>query len=268
MPHRFPQAPTRSFHRLVKIVRQLRRDCPWDRVQTHRSIRDALLEEAYEVVDALDSRSTSDLRDELGDLLLHIVMHSTIAEQEGEFTLDEVIEQISTKLVRRHPHVFGTRVAKTPAEVKRSWEEIKMEEGRMSALDGIPRAMPALQRALKTLQRSGDAGFQWRTADDAWHKVEEELTEFRSTHGSKRKREQEEELGDLLFALVNYARYLDLSPENALQKTIEKFRRRFHHIERHLNARGSSTRKATLEEMTQAWQQAKPGVRRRSARRR
>jgi len=251
--------PADPFRRFVRIVRRLRRDCPWDRRQTHRSLRHSLIEETYEVVHALDDDNLDELKAELGDLLLHVVMHATIAEQKGEFTLAEVLEGISDKLVRRHPHVFGTTEAGSADEVKHTWERLKMQEGRASRLQGIPARLPALQRALRMQQRAATVGFDWADARDVWAKVREELAELQATfkHGSPR--EREEEFGDFLFALVNLARFLKIHPEDALRQTNRKFERRFRFIERELHARGSSPERATLEEMDALWEKAKKG---------
>lgn len=257
MPTRYPQIPADEFRRFVQIVRRLRRDCPWDRKQTHRSLRESLIEETYEVIETLDDDDIGELKNELGDLLLHVVLHATIAEQSGEFTLRRVIESINEKLIRRHPHVFGTVKVKDDLEVKRNWETLKMAEGRTSLLDGVPRRMPALQRALRVQQRAARVGFDWKTHEEVWKKVREELEEVRETLGKRNGKKREEEFGDLLFALVNYARFLRVNPENALRDTIEKFTHRFRHIEQTLGNRGRDIRDSTLEEMDGLWNEAK-----------
>jgi tetrapyrrole methylase family protein/MazG family protein len=257
MTPRLRAIPAEAFRRFVMIVRRLRRDCPWDRRQTHRSLRHSLIEEAYEVVHAIEDDDPEELKSELGDLLLHVVMHATIAEQKGEFTLGDILEGISQKLVRRHPHVFGTARAGTADEVKQSWERLKMQEGRASRLQGIPSTLPALQRAIRMQQRAAKVGFDWSETPAVWAKVREELKELEETfeHGSPR--EREEEFGDFLFALVNLARFLKIHPEDALRQTNRKFERRFRFIERALQARGSSPEEATLEEMDALWEMAK-----------
>jgi len=238
-------------------VRRLRRDCPWDRKQTHRSLRDALIEEAYEVVEALDLNDRGELREELGDLLLHIAMHATIAEQASEFTLKNVLTDISDKLIRRHPHVFGKKRARTANDVKKNWEALKMGEGRTSVLDGVPRWLPALQRAQRVQERTARVGFDWKRKADVWKKVREEMEELRRELDGVSARRREEEFGDLLFALVNYARFVGVNPENALRATVEKFTRRFQHIERELGKHGKDVRTSTLEEMDGLWNEAK-----------
>ena len=195
---RHPEVPRDEFARLLLIVRRLRKECPWDRKQTHRSLRESLIEETYEVIDALDRRNTGELMRELGDLLLHVAMHATIAEQEGEFTVADVLKEISAKLIRRHPHVFGTQRARDAGQVLKNWERLKMKEGRRSVLDGVPPALPALQRALRVQQRASSHGFDWKKRHDVWVKVREEVGELHQAilRGSAKRRE--EEFGDLL----------------------------------------------------------------------
>jgi len=267
MPKPYPPIPTADFQAFVRVVRRLRRDCPWDRKQTHKSLRHALIEETYEVVQALDDGDMRELSKELGDLLLHVVLQATIAEQNGEFLLREVLAQETEKLIRRHPHVFGTTKVKNSEEVKQNWERLKMKEGRTSVLEGIPRYMPALIRALRVQQRAAKVGFDWENEDQVWKKVREELEEVREALRGKKHVKREEEFGDLLFALVNYARFLRINPENALRGTIEKFTSRFHYIEAQLAKKGKTAHDSTLEEMDELWEQAKKKKRLRARRR-
>ncbi len=257
MRTRYPRVPKQQFTQLVTIVRRLRRECPWDREQTHQSIRHSLIEEAYEVVEALDENNLQELKKELGDLLLHVVMHATMAEQSAEFTLKEVIDGISEKLIRRHPHVFGTKQVHTAHEVKQNWEKLKMAEGRSSVLEGVPKHLPALQRAMRVQERAAKVGFDWDKVEEVWGKVEEEAAELRKTLRSRSSRRREEEFGDFLFALVNYARFIGVNPENALRATIEKFTRRFRYIETELKKAGKDIHNSTLEEMDVHWNRAK-----------
>jgi tetrapyrrole methylase family protein/MazG family protein len=257
MRKRYPSIPRKEFESFVKIVRRLRHECPWDRQQTHRSIRHSLIEEAYEVVEALEENDLDELKKELGDLLLHVVMHVTMAEQAKEFTLKDVVNGISTKLIRRHPHVFGKQQVKNAAEVKHNWEKLKLKEGRNSVLEGVPKQLPALQRALRVQERAAKAGFDWKRTEDVWAKVEEETKELKSALKEKGTRRREEEFGDFLFALVNYARFINVNPENALRTTVEKFVRRFNYIERELNKLGKNAHDSTLEEMDGLWNEAK-----------
>jgi XTP/dITP diphosphohydrolase len=259
--------PAGEFRRFVSIVRRLRKECPWDRKQTHRSLRESLLEETYEVLDAVDRRDTADLSQELGDLMLHIAMHATIGEESGEFTFARVLTGISDKLVRRHPHVFGNVRAKGAGDVLKNWEQLKMNEGRRSVLEGIPRGFPAIQRAMQVQRRAAAVGFDWPKTEDVLKKVTEEAEEVRAARGRRRR---EEEFGDLLFALVNYARFTGVNPERALRGTVERFTRRFQYIEKSLAARGIRTGDASLHAMDALWEEAKkkrPGRRRQRSRR-
>jgi XTP/dITP diphosphohydrolase/tetrapyrrole methylase family protein/MazG family protein len=248
-----------AYADFVGIIRHLRRDCPWDRVQTHESVKHLLIEEAYETVEAIDEENWPELRRELGDLLLHVVFHAVIAEQDGRFTMREVIEGETEKLVRRHPHVFGDTAVDGVAEVLSNWEQIKLKEkGRTSTLDGVPVQLPALLRAFRMQEKAAGVGFDFPAPDAAWSKVQEEQSEFRTlVDGGAPAAEAEQELGDLLFALVNYARLLELNPENALRRTNEKFVRRFRHIEKRLRDEGRSVADADLAEMDRYWDEAK-----------
>lgn len=266
MPRRYPPIPTADFRQFVRVVRRLRKECPWDRKQTHRSLRDSLIEETYEVVESLDRGHVSNLRGELGDLLLHVVLQATIAEQAGEFTLREVLSDINAKLVRRHPHVFGSAPVSGPEEVRRNWEALKLAEGRRSLLEGIPRHLPALQHAQRIQQRAAKVGFDWKRRNEVWEKVREEIEELRVVLRSGTRMKREEEFGDLLFALVNYARFVGVNPENALRATNKKFTRRFRYIEESLRRGGKDPHHSTLAEMDHLWKQAKCRARRRKSR--
>lgn len=248
-----------AFADFVAIVRQLRRDCPWDRVQTHESIKHLLIEEAYETVEAIDHENWDELKKELGDLLLHVVFHSVIARQDGTFSLKEVIETETDKLVRRHPHVFGDTEVDGVDQVLTNWEQIKMKEGKKkSALEGVPRHLPALLRAHRMQEKAAGVGFDFPDGDQNWSKVEEELREFRMLAESDAPMEAKEaEFGDLLFALVNYGRFAGLTPENALSRTNDKFIRRFQHIERRLAERDQTLADVDLATMDTFWDEAK-----------
>jgi XTP/dITP diphosphohydrolase/tetrapyrrole methylase family protein/MazG family protein len=218
-----------------------------------------LIEEAYETVDAIDAEDWDELKRELGDLLLHVVFHSVIAEQDGRFTLKDVLEAETEKLVRRHPHVFGDVTVAGVDEVLTNWEQIKLKEGRkQSALAGVPSQLPALLGAFRVQEKAAGVGFDFPERAGAWEKVEEEIREYRHlAEAGARAEEKEAEFGDLLFALVNYARFTDVNPENALRRTNEKFRRRFHHIERRLAERGRTMADVDLAEMDRYWDEAK-----------
>ncbi len=244
----------------VAIVRQLRRDCPWDREQTHESVKHLLIEEAYEAVEAIDAGDWDELKRELGDLLLHVVFHSVMAEEDGRFTLQDVIEAETDKLVRRHPHVFGDVQVRGTDEVLANWEQIKMTEGngRTSALDGVPRQLPALLRAHRVQEKAAGVGFDFPDREAAWAKVEEELAEFReAVQEAAPPERQEAEFGDVLFALVNYARLAGINAENALRATNDTFTRRFRHIEQRLAEQGRTLAQADLAEMDRFWEEAK-----------
>ena len=259
---RFTESEERveAYADFVAIVRQLRRDCPWDRRQTHESVKHLLIEEAYETVEAIDEEDWDELKRELGDLLLHVVFHSVIAEQRGTFTLQDVIDAETDKLVRRHPHVFGDVDVADEREVLANWEQIKMQEGetKKSALDGVPRHLPSLLRALRVQEKAAGVGFDFPERDGAWDKVEEEIHEFRRTvDDGASADEREQEFGDLLFALVNYARFAGVNPENALRRTNDKFVRRFQHIERRLDDQEKAMADVDLAEMDHYWDEAK-----------
>lgn len=245
----------------VALVRHLRRDCPWDREQTHASTQHLLLEEAFEAADAITREDWTDLRKELGDVLLHVVFHSTIAEQDGRFTLRDVIVGETEKLVRRHPHVFGDTTVGGTGEVLRNWEAIKQAEGGgerpTGVLDGVPAALPALVQAHRVQEKVAGVGFDFPTADDAWAKVEEEIGEYRTAEPERKA----DELGDVLFALVNHARLDGLNAEAALNATTARFRRRFGHVEAGLTAEGRRPQDATLAEMDALWDDAKAAER-------
>jgi MazG family protein len=248
-----------AFENLVDVVRKLRVECPWDKEQTHESLRYALIEEAYEVVESIDDKNLEELKKELGDLLLHVIYHSTIAEDNSEFTLPSVIQNAIDKLVRRHPHVFGDVKVSGPEEVKENWEKIKLSEGRESIVDGVPRELPALLRAFRVQEKASKVGFDWKRKEDVWKKVEEEVRELHSEAATDSHDRIEDEFGDLLFAVVNYARFLHVNPEYALRRTVDKFITRFQYIETELKKRGKDITKTSLDEMDKLWEDAKKG---------
>lgn len=249
----------REFERLVEIMKALRgpKGCPWDKKQTHRSLRQYLLEEAYEVLEAIDQDRLDDLREELGDLLLQAVFHAQIASEEGRFTILDVLREINDKLVRRHPHVFGDVVVETAEEQTRHWERLKRNEGKRSAVDGVPRELSALLRAHRVQAKAATVGFDWQRAEEVWEKVHEELNELKEACASQDQRRVEEEFGDLLFSLVNLSRFIGVNPEDALRQTVEKFIRRFKAVEEVLRERGKSPSEASLAEMDEIWERQK-----------
>lgn len=246
-----------KFEELVDIVKQLRKECPWDRVQTNDSIKAATIEEAYEVVESIDNKNYAELRNELGDLLFHIVFHSVMAEEINKFKLAEVIDSIKEKLIRRHPHVFGEVVVDGAEQVKKNWETIKLEEGRDSVLEGVPENLPSLQRAHRLQEKAAKVGFDWERKEDVWKKVIEEIEEMHQSEKEESKEELENEIGDVFFALVNYARFLDINPEYALRKTNKKFVRRFNYVENKILETGRKISESNLQEMDKFWEESK-----------
>ena len=249
----------------VAIVRRLRRECPWDREQTHDSVKQLTIEEAFELVHAIDEGEAEAVKNELGDLFLHVLFHAHIAETNGTFTLADVMEAEMGKLVRRHPHVFGEMAVSGTGEVLRNWEAIKRAEreteGRQeppSVLDGVPEALPALLRAERVQEKVAAVGFDFPAAEGAWEKVEEEMDELKHLRTLNAGPDAlEDEFGDVLFALVNYARFVGVVPENALRRTVGKFSRRFRHIEARLAEGGRTPEHASLGEMDALWDEAK-----------
>ena len=246
-----------KFQELCDIMKRLRIECQWDREQTHDSIKGATLEETYEVLEAIDLKDYEELKSELGDLLLHIVFHSAIAEENRNFTIDNVIDSINEKLIRRHPHVFGDTKVENTKEILRNWEEIKLAEGRESVLEGVPKNLPSLARAFRLQEKASKVGFDWDKKEDVWKKVIEEIEEMHEMEKSGNQEEFEKEMGDVFFALTNYARFLRVNPENALRRTNEKFTLRFNYIETKLKEIGKDITKSNLTEMDKYWEESK-----------
>ena len=257
-----------KFNEFVEIVKRLRKECPWDREQTNESIKAATIEEAYEVVEAIEKKDYDDLKSELGDLLLHVVFHTVIASEIQNFSIIDVIESIKNKLIRRHPHVFGEVTVSGSEEVKKNWEEIKLSEGRKSVLDGVPEILPALQRAHRLQEKASKVGFDWEKKEDVWKKVIEEIEEMHEVelmknNAAERKSEDklyevlENEVGDVFFALVNYARFLGVNPENALRRTNSKFITRFKFVEEQISKLGKKISDSNLQEMDKYWDESK-----------
>jgi len=255
-------SPGEGFARLVAIMARLRAPggCPWDREQNFDTIKPYLLEETYEVMDAIDARDFAGLEDELGDLLLQAVFFAQMAAEEGRFDISGSLAAINNKLVRRHPHVFAEGDAKTSDDVKRRWDEIKAEEKPQrpkGLLAGVPRSLPALVEAEKIAGRAAGAGFDWANIEQVFDKLHEELAELDAARAAAKPEEIEDELGDLLFVVVNIARFLKVDPEQALRKTNAKFRGRFAHVEAGVEASGKTLPEAGIEEMERLWQEAK-----------
>ena len=248
----------KEFDRLVKIMRRVKTECPWDREQTHESIRQYFIEETFEVIDAIDEKDDESLVEELGDVQCQVLFHSLLAEERGKFTLADVCNGIADKLVRRHPHVFENIKVKDSGEVLKNWEHIKMKEGKKnSILDGVPKDLPALIKAYRVQNKAGRVGFDWDNIADVVAKISEELGEFKESLETNDRDRIEDELGDLLFSIVNLARKIEISPEDALRRTIRKFTARFQYIEKALKEKGVSIKDASLEEMDKLWEEAK-----------
>ena len=251
-----------AFEKLMELMRRLRGPggCAWDAEQTHESLKCYLLEETYEVMEAIDAGSSHMLKEELGDLLLQVVFHATIAEENGEFTTGQVLELLCDKLIRRHPHVFAGLEVDDIDDLTANWERIKKAEKgdeRRSALSGVPPHLPALLRAQKITEKAARVGFDWDHVEPVFAKVLEELKELEETLFTGDQERMEAELGDLLFAIVNLGRFLSLTPEDALRKTIARFMRRFSHVEDSLHGRGRKLQDASLQEMDVLWEEAK-----------
>jgi tetrapyrrole methylase family protein/MazG family protein len=248
-----------SFDRLAEIMDQLREKCPWDKKQTRQSLKPFLIEETYEILEAIDEDDPDKIKEELGDLLLQIMFHARIAREQGEFDINDVIEGISEKMLKRHPHVFGEEEFSTAEEVVEQWEERKKEEGKLrdSVLEGVPKSMPSLLRAHRLQSRAANVGFDWEKAEDVIKKVEEEIGEFQEALTKREKDDIEDELGDIFFSLVNVARFVGINPEDALRKTISKFISRFRHLEIRAAEEGLDLRQMSLEEMDKLWEEAK-----------
>lgn len=246
-----------ALQEFVDVVRRLRKECPWDKIQTNRSIRHYTIEEVYELAEAIDQGNWKEVKSELGDILLNVLLHAQIAEDEGKFTLTEMVKDETKKMIVRHPHVFGNVEADTPEQVKINWEKIKTDAGRASIFDGIPVAFPALARAFKIQDRAAKVGFDWGSANEVLPKVAEEVEELRVEVKNGNHDKIEEEFGDLLFSLVNYARHIGVHPESALRGSTEKFQKRFLYVESGLAKKNISLHDATLDQMNELWEKSK-----------
>lgn len=249
-----------KFEQLLKTVARLRAPdgCPWDREQTHASLLPYFLEEAYEVIESVDEKNWTTLKEELGDILLHVALQTQIAAESNQFSMNDSLDLVNEKIVRRHPHVFGDAQAKAAFHAKQNWELTKhREKGRSSRLDGVPPNLPALVRAQRLQQKAAYVGFDWERIEDVWAKVQEEILEVKEAQINGSADQLEEEIGDVLFSIVNLARFLKISAEDALRKTNAKFIRRFKAVEQELKSRGRDIQEASLEEMDAIWNQVK-----------
>lgn len=246
-----------AFKRLLDIMDELREKCPWDREQTTESIRHLTIEETYELSDAIISGDSEEIKKELGDILLHIVFYARIGSETGLYDIESVINQLCEKLIRRHPHIYGDFDAKDSDAVKQNWEQIKLQEKGnkvKSVLSGVPKSMPSLVKALRMQDKAAQVGFDWENKEQVWEKVEEEMAEFRQAVSAK---EREEEFGDLLFSLINYARFENINPDDALERCNHKFKSRFEYIEAKAIEQGIDLRDAGLARMESWWKEAK-----------
>lgn len=247
-----------AFKRLLDIMDELRAKCPWDKEQTLESLRYLTIEETYELSEAILDGDLSNIKKELGDLMLHLVFYSKIGEEQNAFDIKDVLESISEKLIYRHPHIFSDTKVKNADEVRDNWEKLKLKEGNSSVLEGVPLSLPPLVKAYRMQEKARGVGFDWEKPEQVWEKVLEELEELRSeVEGDARKDKMENELGDLLFAIVNYARFLKINPEDALERTNKKFKFRFQYLENKVKERGKSLQDMTLAEMDVFWEEAK-----------
>jgi XTP/dITP diphosphohydrolase len=248
---------TEAYGRLLDIMDDLRQGCPWDRKQTFDSLRHLTIEEVYELADAITDKDYDRIREELGDLLLHIVFYSKLGEETGKFDAADVANGISEKLIQRHPHIYGDVKVADEEEVKRNWEALKMKEGKKSVLEGVPVSLPAMIKAMRMQEKAAGVGFDWNHKGEVWKKVQEELKELEQAVNSGKREAMEEELGDVFFSLINYARFLKINPETALEKINKKFKRRFEYIEKQAAANGKNIRDLSPEEMDVLWNEKK-----------
>ncbi|MFM6953825.1 MAG: nucleoside triphosphate pyrophosphohydrolase [Sphingobacteriaceae bacterium] len=262
IPPASAQSPTSAFDRLLTIMNTLREQCPWDQKQTMESLRHLTIEETYELSDAILDGDVQEIRKELGDLMLHLVFYARIASETQQFTITEVLNGICDKLISRHPHVYGNISVKDEAEVKRNWEQLKLKEGNKSVLGGVPSSLPALIKASRIQEKARGVGFDWEEKSQVWEKVEEELQEFKDEFNAASTEKidlekAEGEFGDLLFSLINYARFININPEDALEKTNKKFIKRFQYLESKAQELGKNLKEMSLEEMDVFWNEAK-----------
>jgi len=247
----------KAFERLLDIMDELREKCPWDRKQTLQSLKHLTIEEVYELNDAISHSNNEEVKKELGDLLLHIVFYAKIGSETALFDIESICDGISEKLIHRHPHIYGDVVADSEQAVKENWEKLKLKEGNKSVLGGVPSSLPAIVKAFRIQDKVKGVGFDWDNKEDVWKKVEEELQEFKEEVALGNKEAQEQEFGDVLFALINYARFVDINPDEALNKTNNKFIRRFTEMEQLIQRDGKILGDLILEELDVYWNKVK-----------
>ena len=247
----------KAFIRLVEIMDRLREECPWDKKQTIDSLRYLTIEEMYELSDAILDKNMDEIKKELGDLMLHIVFYSRIASEKKHFDITDVLNSISEKLIHRHPHIYGDVIANDVKQVKENWEKLKLKEGKNSVLEGVPKSLPAIVKAYRIQEKVRGIGFDWQNKNQVWNKVKEEIKEFQHEEKKNNPEKMEEEFGDVLFSLVNYSRFVNINPEDALEKTNKKFIRRFKYMEQKIKEDGFDLSKLSFEQMNRFWDMAK-----------
>lgn len=246
-----------AFLRLVQIMDELREQCPWDKKQTIHTLRSLTIEETYELADAISDEDWKSIKEELGDLMLHLIFYARIGKEQNQFQLQDVLEGIAAKLIHRHPHIYGDVHVQDEEEVKQNWEKLKLKEGKSSILAGVPAALPSIVKALRLQEKAKQVGFEWDNREQVWDKVKEEMDELQTAVAQENKSEMENELGDLLFSLVNYARFLDVDPETALERTNKKFITRFTKMEQQAISEGKPLAEMSLPEMDAIWNSIK-----------
>jgi len=246
-----------AFNRLLTIMDELRSKCPWDKKQTMESLMPLTIEETYELTDAILENDLKQIKGELGDLLLHIIFYSKIGSETNDFDIADVLNNVCDKLIIRHPHIYGDIEVRNEDDVKQNWEKIKLQEGNRSVLDGVPKTLPALVKAIRIQDKAAGVGFDWESTEQVFQKVEEELDEFKKEVDRKDQDKMEDEFGDVLFSIINYARFLKINPESALERTNKKFIKRFKYLERQVNLKKLSLLNMTIEEMNIIWEEAK-----------
>jgi XTP/dITP diphosphohydrolase len=251
------QSPGKSFERLLEIMDDLREKCPWDKKQTIQSLRQLTLEETYELTEAITEENWKSIREELGDLLLHIVFYTKIGKEQNQFNMDDVISGICDKLIARHPHIYSDVKVNNEEDVKKNWEKLKLKEGKTSVLSGVPKALPSLIKAMRLQEKAKQVGFEWENRKQVWEKVEEEINELQEAMTKNNQEKIEEEFGDVLFSMVNFARFLGVDAENALEITNKKFIERFTKMEQAALASGKNLNEMTLEQMDSIWNEIK-----------
>lgn len=251
------QATAESFLRLVKIMDELREQCPWDKKQTIHTLRQLTIEETYELTDAISEENWKHIKEELGDLMLHLVFYAKIGTEQQQFTLPDVLNGICEKLIARHPHIYGDVKVTDEEEVKRNWEKLKMKEGKTSVLSGVPKGLPSMVKAIRIQEKAKQVGFEWENKEQVFAKIEEEINELKEVVNTAEQDKIEEELGDVFFSLVNYARFLQIDADHALERTNQKFMKRFVQMEQEAISEGKQLTHMTLEEMDSIWNRIK-----------